>query len=274
MTNKSIKTLVVGADISPYSKLFVKQAQSLAKSLKASLVFVYVFPEANLFTPAFAHRKPYVTDFYQKAVRSFYKLPPRSKVLIRFGTPHQEIIAAAKKFKHPLIVVGHRGHNAVARFFLGSNAERVALDSPYPTWIHKGKRNTLPKNILVPSDLSAKSAKMIKFLAGLQKSLKTKSELYHVYQEPVPTLDFAAYARIYRISKGEDDRKVRTFEKSFPTLKVDTALGSINEKIKNHSEFFDLVAVSPTPRKVSRRFFGRVTETLLRSGNKSVLVLP
>ncbi len=50
MSQKRFQTVVVGVDFSPYSKLVVKQALALAKTQRASLIFVHSVNSTALMT--------------------------------------------------------------------------------------------------------------------------------------------------------------------------------------------------------------------------------
>ncbi len=51
-------------------------------------------------------------------------------LIIRSGTPYEEIILQADKGDYDFILIGHRGMSNVKRFFIGSVAARVVRHSP------------------------------------------------------------------------------------------------------------------------------------------------
>jgi nucleotide-binding universal stress UspA family protein len=57
---------------------------------------------------------------------------PRCEGLVHAGAPHERIIAVAKEAGVDLIAMGTHGRRGVARFMLGSVAERVVRLSPVP----------------------------------------------------------------------------------------------------------------------------------------------
>lgn len=268
-----IKTLLVGVDLSPYSKIVVRQAQILSEKMKIPMICIYVFPDPALFTDSVDLRRSQVSEFYEKEIRRTYRLSKKDSVLVRYGRPHEEILTAARKYRAPLILIGYRGQNPLARFFLGSTAEKLALRSPHPIWLHKGNETFVPKKVLVPCDLGERSERTLRVLRPLQKVLKSNLELYHVQEEPIPVLDYQTYMALSAKAKADDEKKVRSFRKKFPTLKTAATMGLAADKILKHSQNFDLVAVSPKPRK-KLPLLGGVLEGLLRSGKKPVLVIP
>jgi nucleotide-binding universal stress UspA family protein len=65
-----------------------------------------------------------------------------AQVLIELGPPHVGILDAVKQHNADLIVMGTHGRKGVARFFLGSTAERVLRDRTCPVLVLR----ELPEN--------------------------------------------------------------------------------------------------------------------------------
>lgn len=84
----------------------------------------------------------------------------------RRGNPADQILAAAEEAPPDLIVVGTRGLGAVARFFLGSVAERVARHATCPVLIARPPVGPL-RRILVGADGSACSEYAVRWLNQL-----------------------------------------------------------------------------------------------------------
>lgn len=272
MKNNLLKTLVVGIDLSDYSKLVAQQANLLAEELNLSLVFVYCYEDAANYSDPLILDPSKIERLYAAKIRQQYHIHINHKVLVRFGSADKEILNVAKKQKNPLIMVGHKGNQTIARFFLGSVAEKLSAATPYPLWIHRGERTFVPKKILVPSDLSAHSEKAINRVAVLQKSFKSEMEIFHVLTEPVPILDYQAWAIMIEAMKKADDKKLRAFEKKHPSTHVTRSQGPVAECIHQHSKNFDLIALAP--RQKSKIIFGRVSSKVIRSGDTPVLIVP
>ncbi len=272
MKSTSLKNLVVGVDLSDYSKLVVQQATLLSESLKLSLVFVYCYEDAANYSDSLILDPYKIERIYETKVRHFYELKTNHKVFVRFGHADKELIAVAKKQKSPMIMVGHKGNQTIARFFLGSVAEKLAGSSPFPVWIHRGDKSLLPKKILVPTDLSAQSDRTILRVSMLQKSLNSEVQIYHVLTEPVPILDYQAWAMMVDAMKKADDKKLRAFQKKHPSLNVSRSQGPIVDCIQRQARNFDLIALAP--RQKSKMLFGRVSGKVIRSGDTPVLIVP
>ncbi len=272
MKKNNIQTLIVGVDLSDYSKLVVREAEQLASELALPLVYVFAYEGVDLHQENMTLDRSKVAKLYEERIRNEYGIEDQQRVVVRFGRAGKEILAVARKEKKPLILVGHKSGHAIARFFLGSVAEELAATTPFPLWIHRGDKVLLPKRILVPSDLSGRSDKTISKVENLQKSFKSKVEIYHVLSEPYPILDYQAWSTIETAIKKADDKRIKLFKKKHPSLKLVRSRGTVADSIKRHSKKFDLVAVSPRPN--SKVSFGRVTGKVVRSGDTPVLVIP
>jgi nucleotide-binding universal stress UspA family protein len=267
--NLNIRTIVVGVDFSAYSKLVVKEAKQLAKKLNASIVYVYVFEDIYLFDSA----RVQMAEDYQRAIRKTYKLKAKDRVIVSFGQPHAEILKVGKMFSKPLIMLGHRGHNAFTRFFLGSTAERLTLMSPYPVWIHRGKKTGLPKKVLIPCDFSTHAHHKVKKLANLKRTFNANLEAYHVFQEPMPILDYQIWQMVYEEMKKNEEQMLRSFKRRHPQLKTKVVSGNVSQKILDRAKAFDLVALYLKAKK-NRSAFGSITNKLIRSSQRPLLVIP
>lgn len=272
-TTKQIKNILVAVDFSEYSKTVAMQARTLASKLKIPLTFVYVFQDAEMFKSQFSVRKIEVVKHYTVLLRKKYDISTDTKVQVKFGKIYKQIIAAAKKIESPLIVAGCCGSHPLARFFVGSTAENLALESPYPVWIHRGENVFFPKNILIPCDLSERSHRAVILVDPLLKLFNASSELFHVEQDPMPILDYESYAALSAEIKKDEIKKLKQFRKRHPNLKVTTTSGGIVDCIQHKSKTFDLIAMTPKASLKSKPFFGSVSSKIVRNGEVSILIV-
>jgi nucleotide-binding universal stress UspA family protein len=93
---------------------------------------------------------------------------------VRRGNPAEEILRAADELPAELLVVGWSGHAAVARFFLGSVAERVARHAACSVLIARPLRREL-RELMVGVDGSPGAALALRRLERL--ALPTDSEV-------------------------------------------------------------------------------------------------
>ncbi len=273
MANEKIKNLVVGVDFSDYSKAVVNEARELSQKLKCPLTYVYSFQMSANESDSKDTRKKFATHF-EAEVRNWYGLKKTESIFICFGRAYKEIIEFAKTLQNPMIIAGHRGSHSFARFFVGSTAERLAWFSPFPVWIHRGQKVILPRKILIPSDLGSKSNRSVLKISSFNKIFKSSLEVYHVFEQPLPVVNFPDYANMYDDIKKEDDENLKVFRKNHPRLKVISETGAIVDKTNDHAKKFDVIAVSPSRRKKSDSYFGGVTAKLIRSSDRPILVIP
>jgi nucleotide-binding universal stress UspA family protein len=57
--------------------------------------------------------------------------------VLRYGTPHVEIVGAAEQENVDLVVIAHVGRHGVQRFLIGSVTERVVEYAPCPVLVVK-----------------------------------------------------------------------------------------------------------------------------------------
>lgn len=270
MKSKNIKNLVVGVDLSDYSKVVVREAKALSARMKIPITVVFACAidwAANEF-------KKELTENLLLKIKKMYRLTEDINIVIKFGKPEVEIIAVAKKLNGPMIMIGHTGNSALLQMFLGSSAEKIAQASPFPVWIHRGNKTVLPKKILVPSDLSDRAEHTVGDVETLTKSFKGKYELYHVAEEPAPLLDYSTWALVYQQFKKEELEKLKAFKTKYPTVRTSKTPGDIFDNIQQHAKKFDVIAITPNQPKNKFPFFGSVNSKLVRNGNKPLLICP
>ncbi len=274
MKLKSIKNLVVGVDLSPYSKKVVQEARGLAAKMKVPVTYVFVAQDVLVMDGTFQVDRLEMDEYHEKNVRKNYRLSNKENVVIVYGDPDKALIAVAKKITNPMIVVGHRGFNKILKFFLGSTAEGLIFNSPYPVWVHRGEKSVLPKKILVPSDLSARSRKTYDSLENFRKIFKSNTEMYHVVLEPLRVIEHGMYTFMYNQIELDNLERVKKFKKEFPKLKTEKAIGDITYRLNQHAKKFDVIALTPRHHKGSTSPVGSLTSKLLRTSDKPILVVP
>jgi nucleotide-binding universal stress UspA family protein len=273
-SDSNIKTVMVGLDFSNYSKIAVRQAQLLAKTLRAPIVYVHIFEDPFLWDWQRRMFDEELTKHYREEVFSVYALSKNANVVVKRGTPFKKLIQIADEYEDPLIVVGHKGNNnAVTQFFLGSTAERLSLKSPYPVWIHRGEKVFTPKKVVIPYDLTERSLNAIKAVHAL--NLETcDTEYFHVSQ-PAPVLDLPALRGPAIKQNLKHLESVQNFQRKHPDLKTSQSweqdvAGAIDRKAKKS----DLIAISPKRYRGVLSGFGSITSKVVRSGTTPVLVAP
>lgn len=275
-SKNGIKTIIVGVDFSKYSADVALQARAVARSLDVPLVFVHIYADPVVADWRAAEILSQLTNFYRKQVTTRYSVGSNESVVVKYGAAYRQIIAIAKKYPQPIIFVGHRGgRSAVSKFFLGSTAERLALRSPFPVWVHRGHKVKLPKKILVPCDFTKRSKNAIEGAKKIIRLNGVRFELFHVLQPPVPVLDYQYWQVLNTEVHKANKKELTKFKKKFAPIKiVEINSNDVSGEIEKRSKNFDLVAISPNEREGTFSSFGSVTSKVVKSGNTSVLVIP
>lgn len=136
------KNIIAPVDLSECSEQSLGFAAEIAKRFGSKLL---VHHSAPFGTPAVAPPIAYVPESsnqIREAAKSRVSamvkeagLDDRSQVLIELGPPHIGILDSVKRFDADLIVMGTHGRKGVARFFLGSTAERILRERTCPVLV-------------------------------------------------------------------------------------------------------------------------------------------
>jgi nucleotide-binding universal stress UspA family protein len=115
-----IKTILVATDASKHGKKAVKISSELARSLKARLVIVHtlLFDAHSSSLRKIASRQGLTRD--QRHLLDSYEIDT------------QLTLAAAKKEKADLLVMGTRGYGELKGLFLGSVSHKVSAQAHCP----------------------------------------------------------------------------------------------------------------------------------------------
>jgi nucleotide-binding universal stress UspA family protein len=144
-----MKRILIATDGSACSAEAVHFGVELAAEHEAEVVFVHVAPATDVLpvpgfgltagVPRVAHK---LTDYDRAPLEEAEQIAEQqgvhatSKLLV--GHPADEVVAYADSENVDLIVVGSRGHGALASALLGSVSLRVLSDSKRPVTIVRG----------------------------------------------------------------------------------------------------------------------------------------
>ena len=148
---KRIRRILHPSDFSSASVAAFTRAVESAKASGAELILVHVMsPVVPLAGDGYV--SPRVYEDLQKAARAqgqkgldallakAKKARVRATGLLLEGTAWEQIVRAARSKRADMIVMGTHGRSGLARFFLGSVAERVIGTAPCPVLTVRGKR--------------------------------------------------------------------------------------------------------------------------------------
>lgn len=134
--------ILVAVDGEPVSAHAADVAAELAQLAGSELAFVHVI-DAELVNAADTGIQPDVfaasaKEDARKLIDDFRKRLPQQLAALDFvpiGSPHTEIVNAARDWPADLIVIGSHGRGGLKRALLGSVAEGVMRNAPCPVLV-------------------------------------------------------------------------------------------------------------------------------------------
>jgi nucleotide-binding universal stress UspA family protein len=142
-----IKRIVVAADGSPASSRGLEQVADLASRVGAKVVVVFVrhLPATAVMAPGMADSMMVQTldeqeaEVRQEAARDLAGSGVEWEMVIRAGSPGEEMVQVADESAADLVVVGSNRHSSLHNPFLGSTAAYLAAHSPAPVLVMRSK---------------------------------------------------------------------------------------------------------------------------------------
>lgn len=247
MFQEAFKTVVVGVDFSPYSKVVVKQAKLLAQLWNTKLVLVHAIHDPVEYSPSLYMSFPNVISekSYEERIKKMYEIKNSSaKIIAKRGTPASLLQETARKFPKPLIVAGHKGQSKILDFFFGSTAQILALKSKIPVWIHRGNKVIKPARVLVPHDLSLQSNHAVDIVKKMSLAAPLSYEVFYVREKVFPVLDYKTYLSLNQRLIKKTQTKISNLLKSYPQLPFIATNGEVTDKLVKRTKKFDLLVMA------------------------------
>ncbi len=155
MTSSDPRPFLVPVDFSPHAEAALLWACTVAQRVEAPIVVLHVVHDPEAAPGSYARRE---TEYPRRLEESAEEMlqnflervradHPTSESLasaqarIAVGLPPNRIIEVAEAIDAQLIVMGSQGRTGLARFLLGSKAQRVAQVAPIPVTIVKASGN-------------------------------------------------------------------------------------------------------------------------------------
>lgn len=141
---KGIRRILYATDYSKASGRAREKAVELAKDYDAELWVVHVivpttayfseqeFGGAELYTKLEESAKQEAEGSMKKLMATLEKAKVKARSLLLRGSPHEQIVKAAKSKKADLIVIGTHGRTGLSKLFMGSVAGRVISTATCP----------------------------------------------------------------------------------------------------------------------------------------------
>jgi nucleotide-binding universal stress UspA family protein len=146
-----IRRLLHATDFSPASTRAFKYAVDLATMHRAQLVILHVMTPTALGIPGEGYVTPAVYETLEASARSqagrrldaivarAKKAGARARGLLLEGVPHELIVRSVRSQKADLLVIGTHGRSGLAKFFLGSVANRLVSMAACPVLTVRGR---------------------------------------------------------------------------------------------------------------------------------------
>jgi len=196
------------------------------------------------------------------------------------------ILRVAAEQSPDLIVMGSRGLGGVGSVVLGSTARTLALLSPVPVLIVRG-RATAPRRVLIAVDGSEASRSALTAFARLPLAEGVVVELLHVLPAhdwsdlPMRREELAELREAQE--RAETDAADQLLQRSATSLPKDVEVrlaksrGAVTDTIRSHASALDADLIVLGSRGLSgprRPFWGSTAEQVIATAECSVLLAP
>lgn len=216
----------------------------------------------------------------------------RAKALFLYGNPAEETVDYARKNAIGLVVMATHGRSGIARWVMGSVAEKIVRNSVTPVLLINAKlyQKRQPSEvkftrILVPLDGSTLGSVALPFAEELARKMRAEIKLLHIPLPPyrlagAGELDFSFPEQfIEDMKKGATEYLSKTSAEvkgKGIAVSAEIVEGLADEVIASYArdKKADLVAMSTHGRGgLSRLVFGSVMDRVLHSLDVPVLVI-
>jgi nucleotide-binding universal stress UspA family protein len=146
-----IRRVLHASDFSPASRVAFARAVDMAKDNRAELLLVHVLTPVMPIMAGDGYVSPKTYEDIEASTKAAgqkglaalvakaRKAGARVKAVMTDGLPHEQILRLARAKHADVVVLGTHGRTGLARFFLGSVANRVVAMSLVPVLTVRGK---------------------------------------------------------------------------------------------------------------------------------------
>jgi nucleotide-binding universal stress UspA family protein len=270
-----LKKILLTLDGSENAEKALPWAKQFAKCEKALVILVRVVP-SNGDRALAAQEREEAREYLLKMERELNFAGIATKVLVRRGTPAQEIVDAARDQGIDLIVMSTRGGSPVKRWMMGGVTEQVMRMSPVPVlpvWSHLSRpRQGHVRRLIVPLDGSKRAESIVWWAIRLAQILHAKLVFLHVYPngtEHPRGWNGEVYAGLSRkMTRVAESLCRQGIPAEFRLQRGDAA-----ERILNFADRNDLILTTTHGYGgVKRWILGSVAEKLVHAASVPVLV--
>jgi nucleotide-binding universal stress UspA family protein len=305
MKRTDIRTILVPIDFSKLSRSAIETASDLARRSGAVVHLVHVhefnYPPgfmAPLPMPVVTFRDEEVTrrSRHLRMLAKQYGLSSANCHYVDGSPTYREICQVANEISADLIVMPTHGYKGMSHFFAGSTAERIVQHSPCPVLVARDSGRTpgrtLSKStvrsidtILVPVDFSQTSFQALEYAIDFAELVAARLIVVHaVEMGAIFTADsYGIYdaSVLQEAARKDAETQIQRFVKlakfgrvPFETaITVERAVPEICALAEQHD--VDLIIMATHGRTGFKHLLiGSVAERVVRSANRSVLVVP
>lgn len=290
--------ILVPLDGSKVSEMVVPYAVELASMFNSSIVIAgvsessgwqavvesrtYLETQSDYISDALLKRQPFEKDNTLHAKVSFQSF---------IGNPASEILNYASSIEADLIILASRGASGGGLWPLGNVADKILRGAKCPVLLIREHLDDsvvslkyILRKILVPLDGSKLSEAVLPFATSLAKETGAEMVLFQVIEQigiggfgNIPPDVIEQYnTGFHTAARNYLEKTKASLIEIHSSISVDTGERPVAERIIDHSEadHCDLIAMSTLGRSgFSRWAFGSVTDKVLHTGKKPVLVV-
>ncbi|KPK82401.1 MAG: hypothetical protein AMS25_02510 [Gemmatimonas sp. SM23_52] len=204
---------------------------------------------------------------------------PEAPVHVCGGLAAPVVADTARKLAADLIVVGAHPQPAVARFLVGSTAERVMRLAHCPVLVATERRSEPFRRILAAVDLSPRSRTTLETAATIGKVDDAEIRVLHVHEPLPPMLAEAALfgeQELVELRRGEFERLIA--ETTLPSgMESRERYGHAGDEILGEAEEWDadLIVIGTHGHGFfNQLLLGSTSLYVLRHGHLATMVVP
>lgn len=177
-------------------------------------------------------------EYLKGVAKSFANLVPVAYV-VRDGNPVDVIVDAAKEHLSTLIAMATHGRSGLARWAMGSVADKVLHSAPNPLLLVRAQKDTEAaqtvtiKNVIVPLDGSPLAEQVLPLVAAIARSLGAK--VYPTWVvPPAPAFygDYVAYsAETYKMLYEDTEKAAAEYLGKIKTRLNSAGVRDVENKV-------------------------------------------
>ena len=267
----------------------LKYAELLAKRFKSEILGLFIIPDysegvfgrfpsdekKNEFVRWIEETKSRERKILEDIARDFKEKGINFRVEIESGIPFREILRVADREKVDLIAMG-KGR-PVGESILGGTALKVLRQSPVPVLTSReGGKSLDIKRILVPTDISSRASKSLKYAVELSKEFSSTIYLLNIvevggYNFPIEVIEQMRGFSFREIE--ENIGKIKVGENIEICVEVDKNAWRGIVKFVDERDIDLIVMMTYGGGRFKENFIGSVSEKVIQEAHCPVITM-